>query len=183
LSPAAKRKKAKVVGHPSTDAKRPKALDLLLRGHTVTATALELGVRRETVSRWRSDPEFQEDLEAARSDLRDAVHDRLLHDSVEMVAVLHDVACGMVQVIFQGQPVTGADGKPVMRPREGGMARVAAVKAAAELLGWHKGKPARPSERKIDLETVEDLRALLLQVPPELLTETLEQIRQAREVG
>lgn len=157
---------------------RADALELLLGGYTVTAAAARLGVARETVSRWRGDPQFAEELEERRNDSRDAVHDRLLARSVDLIDVLWDVATATVEELNdEGQP-TGRT-----RPREGGMARVAAVKAAAELLGWHKGRPARPTERATAIESRDDVLELLMRMPEQLLLEALERRRTEREAS
>ena len=55
------------------------ALDLLLAGQTVTATAAAVGVARDTVSRWRNgDPAFKAAYNAAMQSAYDATTARLL---------------------------------------------------------------------------------------------------------
>lgn len=55
------------------------AVELLLTGFTVTATAAALGVSRETVTRWRhSDPGFEAAYNAGLLSAWEASHKRLL---------------------------------------------------------------------------------------------------------
>lgn len=61
------------------DAKQAKALDLLLMGKTVTEAAREIGVSRETVSRWRhKDPAFQAAYNAAMKSSWEACQAKLM---------------------------------------------------------------------------------------------------------
>ena len=39
-----------------------RALELILAGHSVTDIASQVGVRRETVWRWRNDPSFASEV-------------------------------------------------------------------------------------------------------------------------
>lgn len=65
------------------------ALDLLLAGQSVTATAGAVGVSRETVSRWRnSDPAFMAAYNAAFTAAYDAGQARLLDARARAVDTL-----------------------------------------------------------------------------------------------
>lgn len=84
-------------GEPKTYELQPDqlaALDQLLAGKTVTATAAAVGVARETVSRWRnSDPAFMAAYNAALLSSYEAGQARLLDArarAVERLAVLVD---------------------------------------------------------------------------------------------
>ena len=76
------------------EADQAAALDLLLSGQTVTATAAAVGLARETVSRWRnSDPAFMAAYNAAIQSAYDAGQARLLDArarAVERLAALVD---------------------------------------------------------------------------------------------
>ena len=43
--------------------KQQRALELILAGHSVTDIASQVGVRRETVWRWRNDPSFASEVD------------------------------------------------------------------------------------------------------------------------
>ncbi len=65
------------------------ALDLLLAGQTVTATAAAVGLARETVSRWRnSDPAFMAAYNAAIQSAYEAGQARLLDARARAVDTL-----------------------------------------------------------------------------------------------
>ena len=70
------------------------ALDLLLAGQSITATAAAVGVARETVSRWRNnDPAFQAAYNAALQSVYDAGQARLLEarsKAIDRLAALVD---------------------------------------------------------------------------------------------
>ena len=68
------------------------ALDLLLSGRTVTDTAAELSIARETVSRWRNtDAGFQAAYNAAAQSLWDAGQQLLLDARARAIAKLADL--------------------------------------------------------------------------------------------
>lgn len=162
--------KKRVEEHPGNTWKRDQALTLILQGETLTGAALKLGVRRETVSRWRNDPEFVERLDERRAELRDAVHDQLLADIVPAVKVLKQIALND-KLDEKGRPV------------EGGMARVRAVVTMLETLGWSKNKPASPTERKIDIENEEQVIEVLRELPSSFMQRVLDERKAAQEAG
>lgn len=54
------------------------AIQLLASGRTGKAVAQELGIRNETLSRWRNQPQFQTELNAFVEDIRENARGRLL---------------------------------------------------------------------------------------------------------
>lgn len=68
-----------------------RALELLLSGKTVTDTAKEVGVSRQTVSTWLNhDPVFKAELNHRRCELWDGVKQRLTQLAVLAVDVLEE---------------------------------------------------------------------------------------------
>ena len=68
------------------------ALDLLLTGQTITATAAKVGVARETVSRWRNgDPAFMGALNSALQSAHDAMTQKLLDARARAIDTLADL--------------------------------------------------------------------------------------------
>ena len=55
--------------------KQQLALELILAGHSVTDIAAQVGVRRETVWRWRNDPSFASQVSVRQAQRRQAIHD------------------------------------------------------------------------------------------------------------
>ena len=55
--------------------KQQRALELILAGHSVTDIAAQVGVRRETVWRWRNDPSFASEVSVRQAQRRQAIHD------------------------------------------------------------------------------------------------------------
>jgi hypothetical protein len=152
------RRRAAVVDHPATKQKRTQALELILAGHHDVDIATALGVHRKTIYRWREDPEFAEELEERRTEMRDAVYARLMAMGDDAMTALGDMVRG---VNAAGQAVK-AD-----------MARVKAIQVWSELLGVHKNAPAAPVQRGSEVETEDQLRELLDQVPVGDLEEAL----------
>jgi len=68
--------------------KQAAAIPLLVGGATDTDVASALGVRRETVSRWRAAPHFKEELDAAQARAFGDALDELRVGSVHAVRVL-----------------------------------------------------------------------------------------------
>jgi transposase-like protein len=87
----------------ATDSLTPQqalAVELLLKGATVTATAQQIGVGRETVHRWlRKEWTFVAALNAAKKELRDAAASRLFA-AVEKASenIAHAVESGDLRV-------------------------------------------------------------------------------------
>ena len=50
--------------------KQQRALELILAGHSVTDIAAQVGVRRETVWRWRNDPSFASEVSVRQAQRR-----------------------------------------------------------------------------------------------------------------
>lgn len=68
------------------------ALELLLLGRTVSATAAALGLSRETVSRWRhSDPTFEAAYNAGLQSAWEASHKRLLDTRAKAIGKLEEL--------------------------------------------------------------------------------------------
>lgn len=69
-----------------------RAIELLVAGHTVTETAEEVGVARETVSRWRSqDPLFMSELSGLQDLMWEASADRLRASAVKATKALEEL--------------------------------------------------------------------------------------------
>jgi len=65
-----------------------RALELILAGHSVTDIAAQVGVRRETVWRWRNDPSFAYEVSVRQGQRRQAIHDELDAGVIESVRML-----------------------------------------------------------------------------------------------
>jgi transposase-like protein len=68
--------------------KQQRALELILAGHSVTDIAAQVGVRRETVWRWRNDPSFASEVSVRQAQRRQAIHDELDAGVIESVRML-----------------------------------------------------------------------------------------------
>ena len=65
-----------------------RALELILAGHSVTDIASQVGVRRETVWRWRNDPSFASEVSVRQGQRRQSIHDELDAGVIESVRML-----------------------------------------------------------------------------------------------
>jgi hypothetical protein len=65
-----------------------RALELILAGHSVTDIASQVGVRRETVWRWRQDPSFASEVDLRQAQRRQSIHDELDAGVIESVRML-----------------------------------------------------------------------------------------------
>ena len=65
-----------------------RALELILAGHSVTDIAAQVGVRRETVWRWRNDPSFASEVDLRQGQRRQSIHDELDAGVIESVRML-----------------------------------------------------------------------------------------------
>ena len=65
-----------------------RALKLILAGHSVTDIASQVGVRRETVWRWRNDPSFASEVSVRQGQRRQSIHDELDAGVIESVRML-----------------------------------------------------------------------------------------------
>ena len=61
---------------------------LILAGHSVTDIAAQVGVRRETVWRWRNDPYFASEVSVRQAQRRQCIHDELDAGVIESVRML-----------------------------------------------------------------------------------------------
>ena len=68
--------------------KQQRALELILAGHSVTDIAAQVGVRRETVWRWRNDPSFASEISVRQAQRRQSIHDELDAGVIESVRML-----------------------------------------------------------------------------------------------
>ena len=68
--------------------RQQRALDLVLAGHSSAEVAKQVGVRRETVWRWKQDPAFAVELHGLQAVRRVAVQDELEGAALEAVQVL-----------------------------------------------------------------------------------------------
>ena len=68
--------------------KQQRALELILAGHSVTDIAAQVGVRRETVWRWRNDPSFASEVSVRQAQRRQSIHDELDAGVIESVRML-----------------------------------------------------------------------------------------------
>jgi len=68
--------------------KQQRALELILAGHSVTDIASQVGVRRETVWRWRNDPSFAGEVSVRQAQRRQSIHDELDAGVIESVRML-----------------------------------------------------------------------------------------------
>ena|GEM_PF-4521897 len=64
------------------------ALELILAGHSVTDIAAQVGVRRETVWRWRNDPSFASQVSVRQAQRRQSSHDERASPSLQPYAVV-----------------------------------------------------------------------------------------------
>ena len=65
-----------------------RALEPILAGHSVTDIASQVGVRRETVWRWRNDPSFASEVSVRQTQRRQSIHDELDAGVIESVRML-----------------------------------------------------------------------------------------------
>jgi hypothetical protein len=68
--------------------KQQRALELILAGHSVTDIASQVGVRRETIWRWRQDPSFAYEVSVRQGQRRQSIHDELDAGVIESVRML-----------------------------------------------------------------------------------------------
>ncbi len=68
--------------------KQQRALDLILAGHSTTDIAAQVGVRRETIWRWRQDPSFAAEVSVRQAQRRRSIHDELDAGVLESVKML-----------------------------------------------------------------------------------------------
>jgi hypothetical protein len=68
--------------------KQQRALELILAGHSVTDIAAQVGVRRETVWRWRQDRSFASEVSRRQAERRQAIHDELDAGVIESVRMM-----------------------------------------------------------------------------------------------
>ena len=68
--------------------KQQRTLELILAGHSVTDIAAQVGVRRETVWRWRNDPSFASEVSVRQAQRRQSIHDELDAGVIESVRML-----------------------------------------------------------------------------------------------
>ena len=68
--------------------RKQRALELILAGHSVTDIASQVGVRRETVWRWRNDPSYASEVSVRQGQRRQAIHDVLDAGVIESVRML-----------------------------------------------------------------------------------------------
>jgi hypothetical protein len=68
--------------------RKQRALELILAGHSVTDIASQVGVRRETVWRWRNDPSFASEVTVRQGQRRQAIHSELDAGVLEAVQML-----------------------------------------------------------------------------------------------
>ena len=61
--------------------KQQRALELILAGHSVTDIAAQVGVRRETVWRWRNDPLFASEVSVRQAQRRQSSHESWMRAS------------------------------------------------------------------------------------------------------
>ena len=74
--------------------KQQRALELILAGHSVTDIAAQVGVRRETVWRWRNDPSFASEVSVRQAQRRQSIHDELDAGVIESVRMLRGPKAG-----------------------------------------------------------------------------------------
>lgn len=91
-----------------------RALELLLAGKTVTATAEAVGVDRRTVSRWRlEDAAFMAELNKRRLELRDAARAKLMAMVGTAIDAIHlSIAEGNAKTalaLLEGLRIIGTD--------------------------------------------------------------------------
>ena len=72
--------------------KQQRALELILAGHSVTDIAAQVGVRRETVWRWRNDPSFASEVSVRQAQRRQSIQDELDAGLIERVRMLLGLA-------------------------------------------------------------------------------------------
>ena len=65
-----------------------RALEPILAGHSVTDIASQVGVRRETVWRWRQDPSFASEVSVRQGQRRQSIHSELDAGVLEAVQML-----------------------------------------------------------------------------------------------
>lgn len=130
-------------GRPLPEARRVEALNLLAEGHTVTAVAAQVKVKRDTVAAWRDSPEGQKVLDDARQKRAEA----LKGAAAKARAVLDDAAVRASQVLVDA---LGASAPNVR------------VRAAREILG-RVGVPTLTESRVTVNDDGADLSRLSLE--------------------
>lgn len=143
---------------PPRDTKRRAALALIAGGMSTTEVATELKVNRATVNRWRTDPEFDEELRELQEAQSDAVHALLTAEQLAVARAIVAMATGK-----------DAKGEPV----KADMAAIKAGQVFFELLGRHKNSPVAPPEKGGDAESEEDVLSLLATMPTSFLERAL----------
>lgn len=66
------------------------AIQMLAGGSTCSAIADKLKVRKETISRWKQQPEFQEELSSLMDELRETGKNRLVAMMDKALSVIED---------------------------------------------------------------------------------------------
>lgn len=144
-SPSAKRGKH--------TAKQPRALLLIAAGRSTTEVAAELGVERTTIHRWRTDPEFDEQLRELLAEQTDALHSLLVASQLDVARCLIAVATA---------------------PDTVDMARVNAAKTFFELIGKHKNAPVAATDREGEIETEAGVEEALKDIPDAIMLRVME---------
>lgn len=68
------------------------AIEMLARGETIVKTAKEIGVNRNTITEWKKQPEFKEELERQISTLKNMVEGKILTNVEPLVDRLIAIA-------------------------------------------------------------------------------------------
>lgn len=136
------------------------AIRLLVSGMSGAAVARELQLDKDTIYRWRRDPDFDSAYTELQQQITDDLHGMLVGKSTEMIGYLVNIA-------------GDEDGSP--------MARVQAIRSFFELLGVHKGRPIERPDRVEEVETLEQLIEVLSAVPAPIMRTALRVIEGGRD--
>ena len=113
------------------NAKQIQAIDLLVAGYTVTDAAKEVGVERETISRWRTgDPFFMTILSERQEMLWQASSDKLRSNAVKAAARLEkliehqdpEIALKAIGLAYKAMAIYPKNGR-AMRKSQGEVER------------------------------------------------------------
>ena len=137
--------------------KQQRALELILAGHSVTDIASQVGVRRETVWRWRQDPSFASEVSVRQGQRRQAIHDELDAGVIESVRMLRGL-------------VADTDAPPGARVRAAtALMDRAGLTPAYAVEVRHSADPAQQQAAQPQIEDAERMAREILQSLPTVM--------------
>ena len=128
-----------------------------MAGHSVTDIAAQVGVRRETVWRWRNDPSFASEVSVRQAQRRQSIHDELDAGVIESVRMLRGL-------------VADTDAPPGARVRAAtALMDRAGLTPAYAVEVRHKAEHAQQQVAKLQLEDSERVAREILQSLPTVM--------------